>query len=114
MSGRGSTLVEYGTLIAIIVAALLSMQVYIKRGVSGKLRAAADSVGTQYGPKEATSTLTLTVSSDTTTDSKVIKDKVISPGVEADVMVTTSTINENTTSRTGSETVGALKTDLWE
>lgn len=114
MSSRGSTFVEYGTLIAIIVAALLSMQVYLKRGFSGKLRAAADSVGAPYAPKETTSNFTLRGRSDTTTESKVIKDKALGDGTKADVMVTTSTINTNTTQRTGTETVGVLKADIWE
>ena len=41
---------EYAILIIIIIGALLSIQVYIKRGVQGRLRAAADDIGDQFKP----------------------------------------------------------------
>ena len=39
---------EYAILIIIIIGALLSIQVYIKRGVQGRLKQAADDIGAQY------------------------------------------------------------------
>ena len=112
---RGQSMVEYGVLMALVVAALLTMQVYAKRGLSGKVRQAADSIGEQYAPKEAASTFTLKVHTDTTTESKLEKDRPIGTGTQkADVMVTKTTINASTTDRTGSETVGALKQDVWD
>jgi len=111
---RGISAIEYGVLIAVTVAALLAMQIYMKRGISGKLRQAADSIGTQYGPKEATSSMTLKTSTDTTTSSTLVKDQVIGPGSQkADVLVTTTTLNNSKTERTGSESVGPLQSDLW-
>lgn len=53
---------EYAMVIACIVAALLSMQIYIKRSFQGKLKAAADEVGEQYSAKTTTSSLTQTIS----------------------------------------------------
>ena len=35
-------------LIIIVIGALLSIQVYIKRGIQGRLRSAADDIGDQY------------------------------------------------------------------
>ena len=35
-------------LIIVIIGALLSIQVYIKRGVQGRLKSAADDIGDQY------------------------------------------------------------------
>ena len=52
MRQKAQSLVEYAVLICIIVAALISMQVYIKRGVQGSLRSNADSIGSvAYSPK---------------------------------------------------------------
>jgi len=42
---KGSTAIEYAVLIAIFIAALLTMSVYIKRAISGKWRSVGDSFG---------------------------------------------------------------------
>ena len=42
---RGSLIIEYAILVAIVVAALIGMQVYIKRAICGRWRAAADTFG---------------------------------------------------------------------
>ena len=49
---KGSLAIEYAVLIAIVVAALIGMQVYIKRAVCGRWRGAADvfGYGRQYEP----------------------------------------------------------------
>lgn len=111
---KGQSSIEYAVLIALIVAACLAMQVYAKRGLSGRIRASADSIGEQYAPNKTTGTFTTTIASDTTTTSKLVKDRDVGGGTKADVMVTTTTINNDSTSKTGSETVDALGTDLWK
>ncbi len=45
---RGQSTLEYAVLIVVIIGALLTIQVYIKRGVQGRLRSAADDIGDQY------------------------------------------------------------------
>ena len=45
---RGQSTLEYAILIIIIIGALLSVQVYIKRSVQGRLKSAADDIGDQY------------------------------------------------------------------
>jgi len=45
---RGQSTLEYAVLIVIIIGALLTLQVYIKRGVGGRLRQATDDIGDQY------------------------------------------------------------------
>ena len=45
---KGQSTLEYAILIIIIIGALLSIQVYIKRGVQGRLKQAADDIGSQY------------------------------------------------------------------
>jgi len=111
---RGQSAVEYALLAAVLVGALLAMQIYVKRGAMGRLKEAADQIGEQYAPRSATSNLTMTISSNTTTTSTLRKDQDLGRGQTGDVMVTTTTINQDTTTRTGSESVGPLGTDLWE
>ena len=55
---RGQATVEYAVIIAVIIAALLAMQVYMKRGVQGKLRDATDQVGEQFNPLNTSGTWT--------------------------------------------------------
>ena len=112
---RGQTAVEYAVLLAVLVAALLAMQIYMKRGVSGRLREAADSIGEQYAPRNTTGNFTLTLSSKTKTESFLERGRVVDPsqGTKADVVVTKTTIESDTTNRTGQEKVGTLGTDLW-
>ncbi len=49
---RGSLAIEYTVLIAVVVAALIGMQVYVRRAICGKWRASADAFGygRQYEP----------------------------------------------------------------
>ncbi len=51
---RAVSAVEYSLIVAVVVAALLGMQVYVKRAVSGRWRQAADTFGygRQYDSKE--------------------------------------------------------------
>ena len=47
---KGQSTLEYAILIIIIMAALLSIQVYIKRGIQGRLKSARDDIGEQFSP----------------------------------------------------------------
>ena len=49
---------EYAILIIIIIGALVSIQVYIKRGVQGRLKSAADDIGEQFSPGNTNETVT--------------------------------------------------------
>ena len=52
LNKRGQSTLEYGILIAIVVAALLAIQIYMKRGVQGRLGSAADDIGEQFDAKK--------------------------------------------------------------
>lgn len=45
---KGQSTLEYAILIIIIIGALLSVQVYIKRGIQGRLKSATDDIGDQF------------------------------------------------------------------
>jgi len=52
MKNKGMSSLEYAVVIAIIVATLLGMSVYIKRAICGKMRESGDTFGygRQYSP----------------------------------------------------------------
>jgi len=65
---KGQSTLEYAILIIIIIGALLSIQVYIKRGVQGRLKSATDDIGDQFSPgntKAEIKTITTSTSVDT-------------------------------------------------
>ena len=45
---RGQSTLEYAVLIVVIIGALLSLQVYLKRGIQGHLKQNSDDIGDQY------------------------------------------------------------------
>ena len=45
---KGQSTLEYAVLIVIIIAALLAMNQYIKRGLQGRLKSATDDIGDQF------------------------------------------------------------------
>lgn len=67
-SRRGQSVFEMSLLLVLIVAALIAMQVYLKRSIQGRLRSNADNIGEQYDPTKTTSDfLTNHISNVTTT-----------------------------------------------
>lgn len=99
LSRKGQTTLEYAILIAVVVAGLIGMQVYVKRGVQGRLRGASDDIGSQYSPEKVTSSFTTTTSS--------TSNEVISAGE------TTTTVTQGDRERTGRESVEDLSQEPW-
>lgn len=62
---KGQSTLEYAVLIIIIIGALLSIQVYIKRGIQGRLKGAADDIGDQFSVGNTNVIQTMTTSSQT-------------------------------------------------
>lgn len=91
---KAQTTLEYVILVSVIVAALIGMQVYVKRGFSGKLKESADSIGQQFSPGHTTSEYT--VKSETESKEELLG------------AVTTTDITKQETTRTGNETVETL------
>ena len=113
---RGQTAIEYATVVAIVSAALLGMAIYVKRAISGQLRSSADSMGQQYHPTQTTSTQKLEVNSTTISTSELKRDQDLGIGQPVDVMEYRTEIPTATpekTTRTGTENVGPIGTDVW-
>lgn len=64
MNKAQSTL-EYAVLVVIVVAALLTMQVYIKRGLQGNWRKSVDDLGDHYEPGNTESIINYAILSNT-------------------------------------------------
>lgn len=89
---RAQSTLEYAVLIGVIVAGLIGMQVYLKRGFQGKLREGADSMGEQFSPEATTYNYTTNSFTNSTED-------LTTGGV------TTTNIDTQTTNRSGNEQV---------
>jgi Flp pilus assembly pilin Flp len=62
---KGQSTLEYAVLIVIIIAALLAMNQYIKRGLQGRLKSSTDDIGDQFSPGNTNYTKTVSTSSNT-------------------------------------------------
>jgi Flp pilus assembly pilin Flp len=81
MDRRAQTAVEYAILACIIIGALIGMQMYIKRGIQGKIKAGAEQVGSvSYSPGAtiADSTINRTVNEEDTTYELVVNGETYS------------------------------------
>jgi len=65
---RAQSTLEYALIVAVVVGGLIAMQVYIKRGLQGKLKESADQLGEQYSPGYTTGTVTVNTTSSTQED----------------------------------------------
>jgi len=65
MKRRAQSTLEYALIIAVVVGALIAMQVYVKRGIQGRLKSATDDIGEQYSPGYTTGTIITTTTTDT-------------------------------------------------
>lgn len=87
---KGQSTLEYAVLIIIVIGALLSIQMYIKRGIQGRLRSSADDIGDQYGLGHGNYTKVVTTSS--WTNETFLNGVTRSELLNAEI--TTTTINQ--------------------
>lgn len=71
----GQTLIEFVVLFIVLIAAFLSMQKYIQRGVQGKWKETVDGMGKQYDPAG-----NITVSSSVSSNAQTIVNIVPEAG----------------------------------
>jgi uncharacterized protein (UPF0333 family) len=99
LSKRGQSTLEYAVLIVVIIAALVAMQVYLKRGVQGRMRESADQIGEPFSPG-------YTVSNRVTTTFAQSQEV-------SDAYSTTTTILNQFQNRTGAENVLGAGNEYW-
>ena len=98
---KAQSTLEYGVVIAVIVAGLVAMQTYIKRGVQGRLRQASDDIGEQFSPGYTTGTTTTTTTVNSTEN------------VVGGAKPTTQTASTQSQTRTSSENVDVADNEYW-
>ena len=89
---KGQSTLEYAILIIIIIGALLSIQVYIKRGIQGRLKSATDDIGDQFSVGNTNVTTTMTTSSQSRDTFKGGETKSELQGNETTTTTTSSNI----------------------
>ena len=90
---RAQSTLEYALIIAAVVAGLIMMQIYMKRGVGGRMKQSVDQIGSQFDP--------VAYSGNITTNYTRISNEMTQN------RVTTSSITNEQTRRTGSTTLNA-------
>ena len=111
---KAQSTLEYTMAIICVMAALLTMQHYIKRAVEGKLREHADSIGDQYDAKHIGSSVTSRQTGTTTLRSVQVR-QASAQAEDGSVDGVQTTITESqTTGRTGYENLQAFPGGLFD
>lgn len=90
LNKRAQSTLEYALIVAVVVGALLAMQIYVKRGLQGRLRSSTDNIGDQYS---AGRTQVTYVTEDTTAGKTLDKtgyDDVGGKGISNSTVVTSA------------------------
>jgi len=108
---KAQSTLEYAVVIVCVVAALLAIQVYIKRGIQGRLRSNTDSIGEQYAPGNTTSNIIVNFNSNAET--WTVTTEYSDPPYFVDNVYTDMNVSTNESNkRSGSEIVGQLEKTL--
>lgn len=99
---KGQSTLEYTIVIAVIVAALIAMNTYIKRSVQGRMRQSADDMGEQFSPQYTTGTITTSLNAGST--------ETITGGVKP---VTTVVTSQNQARNITNEKVASMNQEWW-
>ncbi len=62
---KGQSIFEYAMILTIVVASLMTMKIYMKRAIEGRIRGSMDEIGELYSPLCVTSKFTTEQLSDT-------------------------------------------------
>ena len=115
-SQRGISALEFTLVSSLMILAMIQVMPLFYRGVAGMYNDSARALSpSPYAPKDTTSNFTVKATSKTTTESKMEKrPHPTDPKKQIEVMETTTTINEDTNSRDGSENVGPLPSSIFD
>ncbi|MFA5118831.1 MAG: hypothetical protein WC695_08290 [Candidatus Omnitrophota bacterium] len=103
---RAQSTLEYAVIIAVVVGALIAMQIYVKRGLQGRLRQATDDVGDQFSPGNTNYHYI--------TNSFVNSDETSSGGSYlTNAVPSTTTLSNQLQNRTGNENILNQTNEHW-
>lgn len=112
-NNKAQTFIEYSLIIVCVIGALITMQHYIKRALQGGWRNAADQIGDQYDPKHASGGITTKMNKKIITEVESDQPVWIN-GRPGFATITTETIMEDKTERSGTESMGPYGATLWD
>ncbi len=104
---RGQSTLEYALIISVVVGALLAMQIYMKRGMEGRMRKASDDIGKQFDADKSYVHHETTKKGTTVEEVKTTGESVVYSGGAAVGGTAQGTAEE--TGFSGTETVDSLK-----
>jgi Flp pilus assembly pilin Flp len=107
LNKKAQSTLEYAVIIAVVVAALIAMQAYVKRGLQGKYKQASDDIGEQYSPGGTTSNQTIISHVDST------ENITLTAGGGEAAQPNTDTTSNQTQNRSKNETVGNEENEWW-
>lgn len=90
LNKKGQSTLEYAIIIAVVIAGLLVMQHYVKRGYEGRLKGASDEMGQQYDPVSYSGKFNVK-------QSARVEQRVV------DLQTTTTQLDDQVSNRTGQE-----------
>ena len=112
---RGQSILEFAVLVALIISALVVMQVYIKRSYQGRIKRETDSLGQQYSPGHTTGRTIIETTSDSVAYTGGTTDPDDMPGLitgEVEVDAGTSvTVSRSDTRVSSDERVDSLASE---
>lgn len=76
---QGQSFIEYTVLIIVLIAGILVMQNYIKRGFQGRYKSSVDDFGEQYDPKKVNGVTTYSLISNSDSAVQIV------PGTQAGI-----------------------------
>lgn len=121
LNRKAQVFLEYAVLVAILAAALVGMQIYMKRAVQGKYRQLGDDLGPQYSPKTAAAVINVSTPlglTDTQQQLGWLKDadnNYVLDSFDLRVLAIESNTNiVDEATRDGTETVGAFEAGLFD
>lgn len=104
LNKRGQSTLEYSVIIAVVVAGLVAMQLYMKRGMQGKLKQSSDDIGEQFSPTQSTA--------DSRRKTHTVSSEDTFPGGISNAN-TKQTAEGGKAENYSEETVGSLKEETW-
>ncbi|HBR15930.1 MAG TPA: hypothetical protein DD723_10420 [Candidatus Omnitrophica bacterium] len=89
---KGQSTLEYAVLVVITLGALMSAQVYMKRGIQGRFKSSADDIGDQFSVNNqnaVTTSRTTAYTEDTfkkgVTKSRLINNEITTESTESEI-----------------------------
>jgi Flp pilus assembly pilin Flp len=105
---KGQTILEYTVVVIIILGVVIAMKDYIKRGVQGRWKSAADDFGEQYDPQAINSSINYTTLVNSESVVTVINGSYTGPNaaVEQGQWTTRTDSSNSVDAKTGYSQVG--------